>query len=232
LGHLVASSLVQLGGWRVFAAARSWQSGHEAAATRLSALAAAARGGGASGSAVELVTLDVASATSRAAAVDAIAASGCKLSAVLNNAAIYPDEWDAATFESCLDTNTRGPVALTAALIERGLLEKGAHVVNVSSGLGKLDGLSARYRQLVTECSAVSQLDRLPFLADDTQRSLYAAPYRVSKAAINRATQLFAAQYEGQFRFSSVDPGWCRTDMGGASAPRSADAGATSLLLQ
>ena len=59
------------------------------------------------------------------------------------------------------------------------------------------------------------------------------APYRVSKAAVNALTKNLAAETGDGARGVLVDavcPGHCRTDMGGADAPRSAEQGADTVL--
>ncbi|MET0802013.1 MAG: SDR family NAD(P)-dependent oxidoreductase, partial [Actinomycetota bacterium] len=56
------------------------------------------------------------------------------------------------------------------------------------------------------------------------------AAYRVSKAALNAITRTLAADLQGSgVLVNSVCPGWVRTDMGGASAPRSIEQGAASV---
>lgn len=58
------------------------------------------------------------------------------------------------------------------------------------------------------------------------------APYRVSKAAVNALVKNLAAETGEGKRGVLVDvmcPGHCRTDMGGADAPRSAEEGADTI---
>ncbi|HAM23184.1 MAG TPA: short-chain dehydrogenase, partial [Actinobacteria bacterium] len=55
--------------------------------------------------------------------------------------------------------------------------------------------------------------------------------YRMSKAALNALTRLTAKELEGSpIKVNSVCPGWCRTDMGGKDAARSADEGARGIV--
>lgn len=55
--------------------------------------------------------------------------------------------------------------------------------------------------------------------------------YRMSKAALNALTRLTARELEGSpIKVNSVCPGWCRTEMGGMKATRSADDGAKGIV--
>jgi NAD(P)-dependent dehydrogenase (short-subunit alcohol dehydrogenase family) len=51
--------------------------------------------------------------------------------------------------------------------------------------------------------------------------------YRVSKTALNALTRTLAAELKGSgILVNSMCPGWVRTDMGGAGAPRTVEQGA------
>jgi len=57
------------------------------------------------------------------------------------------------------------------------------------------------------------------------------APYRISKAAVNALTKNLAAEVTSRGVFAdAMCPGHCRTDMGGANAPRSAEEGADTIV--
>ncbi|MCA9545439.1 MAG: SDR family oxidoreductase, partial [Myxococcales bacterium] len=52
----------------------------------------------------------------------------------------------------------------------------------------------------------------------------------VSKAMLNAATRALARELGPAARVNAVCPGWVRTDMGGAAAPRDLAEGAASIL--
>ena len=153
---------------------------------------------------------------------------------LVNNAGVYLDSWDAAAFEESFEVNVIGPVRLAQALMQADAFEKEneACVLNVSSGYGKLSEVSEGYRRRLGACETVDEVLSLPFDASDAaMATAFVAPYKVSKAALNRATRLMAEQWEPRgVRVAAVCPGWCRTRMGGAEATRSAEQGARSIL--
>ncbi|HEY7479888.1 MAG TPA: SDR family oxidoreductase [Gemmatimonadales bacterium] len=127
---------------------------------------------------------------------------------LVNNAAVLLGEDDGVLsapiedFRQSMETNVWGPLLLSQALLPGMLRRRYGRVVNVSSGAGQLAGMSD-----------------------------YAPPYSVSKTALNALTRLLA--HAGRNRnvlVNAVDPGWVRTDMGGASAPRSVEQGADTIV--
>lgn len=86
-------------------------------------------------------------------------------------AQIYLDEWTEEAFGSTLRTNTWGALDLAVAL--RAALPEGVnHVVNVSSGYGKLEYCSPPYREAISSASTVAELKAaVNFDADDARMS-------------------------------------------------------------
>lgn len=74
-------------------------------------------------------------------------------------------------------------------------------IVNVSSGMGQLDGMGGG-----------------------------SAAYRVSKAALDAMTIVAAHEAKGDVKVNAVCPGWVRTDMGGKSAPLAVEEGAAGIV--
>ena len=152
---------------------------------------------------VSLLVMDVSDSKNIANAASQFAAIG-KLDVLINNAGIYPDEGisiltiSRERMVSTLQTNTFGPLEVTQAFLPYLRKAAPARVINVSSGYGQLEGLSANVPS-----------------------------YCLSKFALNGVTIMLAqALKEHQIVVNSMCPGWVRTEMGGSSAPRSVEEGA------
>jgi len=126
------------------------------------------------------------------------------LDVLINNAGIYPDEGISVVTISreqmvgTFQTNTFGALEMTQAFLPFLRKSPAARVINLSSGYGQLDGLSANVPS-----------------------------YCLSKLALNGLTIMLAqALMEHRIAVNSMCPGWVRTDMGGSGAPRSVEEGA------
>jgi NAD(P)-dependent dehydrogenase (short-subunit alcohol dehydrogenase family) len=130
------------------------------------------------------------------------------LDVLINNAGIYPDQnvnvltISREQLDRAMQTNMFGAIRMVQAALP--LLEKSndARVINVSSGMGALDGLTTT-----------------------------APSYCLSKLALNGATIMLAQSLSAKsIIVNSMCPGWVRTDMGGTSAPRSPEQGADTAI--
>lgn len=130
------------------------------------------------------------------------------LDVLVNNAGVLVSgerygELAAHTFADTFATNTIGPLLLTQALTPPLARGAAARVINLSSDLGSLA---------------------------DT-KALHSPSYAVSKAALNMVTRLTAAELGARgIIVVSMNPGWVRTDMGGAHAPLEAQAAVAAML--
>lgn len=196
IGFAICKGLLAAG-FEVILAARSHDRGKEAAEQLQLA-----------GSQVRVVELDVTNDDSIRRAVEHLSQEIDHLDVLVNNAGIYPDEGvniltiSRDLLSLTMNTNTFGPIRVTQAFLP--LLEKvpTARIINVSSGYGELNGLSADVPS-----------------------------YCLSKLALNGATIMLADALRPKgIAIYAMCPGWVRTDMGGSEASRSPEQGADTAI--
>jgi NAD(P)-dependent dehydrogenase (short-subunit alcohol dehydrogenase family) len=156
---------------------------------------------------VAFLEIDISNPHSIRRAADTFSSQSDRLDALINNAGILlDDDKDILTitpeiFETTLRTNTLGTLLVSQAFVRFLKISDSPRIVNVSSGGGQLaDGADG-----------------------------WAPAYCISKTAVNGVTSQLAAALPG-FAVNSVCPGWVRTDMGGANAPRSVAEGASGIV--
>ncbi|GAA3434848.1 SDR family NAD(P)-dependent oxidoreductase [Kutzneria kofuensis] len=160
------------------------------------------------------VQLDVTDDASVTAAAETVAAAG-GLDVLVNNAGIQAEmnaeglpagaaDLTADMMQTTLDTNVVGAVRVLHAFLP--LLQRSSApvVVNVSSGLASLSGLS----------SPEFRAYHYPGVA-----------YPTSKAALNMITIQFAKAFPG-IRVNSVEPGFTKTDLNHNTGTQSVEEGA------
>ena len=157
---------------------------------------------------VDFQKLDVTSPEDIESVCRFIAGRYGRLDLLVNNAGILPDQGDRAASLSeqklldVFEINAVGALLVSQKMIP--LLAKSGKgkIINVSSGLGSLIDMGGGY-----------------------------PAYRISKAALNAITRILSSELSGlDISVNSVCPGWVRTDMGGASAPRSVEKGASEIV--
>jgi NAD(P)-dependent dehydrogenase (short-subunit alcohol dehydrogenase family) len=155
---------------------------------------------------VESLLRDVTQPESAAAAAARIEEGSGRLDVLVNNAGVLmdrqqpPSQTPPNVLRATLETNLFGVLHVTRALLPLLQQSPAGRVINMSSGGGQL-------------C--------------DMAGSIWAPAYQISKTALNALTCLLAGELKSfGIPVNSVCPGWCRTDMGGMEAPRSAADGA------
>jgi NAD(P)-dependent dehydrogenase (short-subunit alcohol dehydrogenase family) len=131
-----------------------------------------------------------------------------KLDVLINNAAIIAEnDQDVLTVRPevvarTIETNALGTLRVSQEFAPHLLKSSAGRIVNVSSGAGQLSDMGT-----------------------------WSPAYSASKTTLNAITCLFAAALkEKGIAVNSVCPGWCRTEMGGATAPRSVEEGAAGIV--
>lgn len=157
------------------------------------------------------------------------------LDALENNAGIAMDGFDAEVARRTLETNFFGVVRVTDRLLP--LMRAGGRVVMVSSGLGGTSGLPASLRDRLhaadlgrAELEAMMRgfVEAVAAGTHD-EKGWPSSAYSVSKMGLNALTALYArelAEDPRRILVNAACPGWVRTRMGGAGAPRSVEEGA------
>jgi NAD(P)-dependent dehydrogenase (short-subunit alcohol dehydrogenase family) len=159
------------------------------------------------GASATFIPLDVSDSTSVADAMQQVGSVVDRLDVLVNNAGIIVDG-DSAVLTVTIDlvretfeTNTLGPLRVAQAFVPLLAKSPAPRIINVSSGGGQLtDGADG-----------------------------WAPAYCISKTALNGVTSQLAAALP-KFAVNAVCPGWVRTDMGGAGAPRSVEEGADTIV--
>jgi NAD(P)-dependent dehydrogenase (short-subunit alcohol dehydrogenase family) len=151
-------------------------------------------------SGVEPVAIDVSDASSIVAAATTLLPDGVDV--VVNNAAIRPRRrLNERDVDEAWQVNALGPWRVARALLGPMRERRWGRIVNVSTELA-------------------SRSDRPP-----------ADIYAVTKMAMNAMTRALAEDLAGSgVLVNACSPGWCRTEMGGEGAPRSATQGAESIV--
>jgi len=158
-----------------------------------------------------------------------------RLAALVNNAGMMTDKWEKDNFERHMEVNARAPIRL-ATLLRDQLAQDGGQVVSVSSGLGSLKFTPKSYLPTLADGEDLDKVLHLPFMEKpgDTEKEGTEPPgmlsYKLSKAALNRATRLLSQDEAwAKVPINVVCPGWVRTDMGTDKASRTPTEGVASI---
>jgi NAD(P)-dependent dehydrogenase (short-subunit alcohol dehydrogenase family) len=181
--------------------------------------------------------LDVTDDPSALSLVERLSARGEVLDVIVNNAGMSMKGFDARVAKETTDANYAGAERVTEVLLP--LLRDGGAIVMVSSGMGELSAFAPALRERFLEPS----LDRpgLRALVNEFVQAVAdghheadgwpSSGYRVSKAAMNALTRIFARELAPRrVLVNAVCPGWVKTDMGGPHASRSVEDGSRGIV--
>jgi NAD(P)-dependent dehydrogenase (short-subunit alcohol dehydrogenase family) len=154
---------------------------------------------------------------------------------LVNNAAVYIDGFDVDVARRTLAVNFYGALDVTDRLLPR--LKAGGRIVMVSSGMGELShaGPALRARLDSPTLDRQGLLELIESFVQDVAAGVHTKngwpsnAYSVSKLGLNALTRVLSRELATDPRsilINAACPGWVRTRMGGASAPRSVERGA------
>jgi NAD(P)-dependent dehydrogenase (short-subunit alcohol dehydrogenase family) len=143
---------------------------------------------------------------------------------VINNAAVCPTGWNAATIRECWRINVLGPLVLTRALLPGMLRRRRGHILHVSSGDGELVYLHTSFEAALRNAASERAVLRVLARAAPPRNAFGHAPahgltpaYAASKAALNALTRIGASQLPKADKcgvcISAVCPGDVNTRM-------------------
>jgi NAD(P)-dependent dehydrogenase (short-subunit alcohol dehydrogenase family) len=199
--------------------------------------ATAARELAAAGLTVEARRLDVASAGDAEALAKRLGEEGVELDAVVLNAGIALDGFNAEVARRTLEVNFFGAARVADALAPH--VVDGGTLVLVSSGMGELSGFGAGIRDELLDpaLSREALAGLMRGFVSEVEQGTHAgsgwpsSAYSVSKAGLNALARVLARDLAARrIRVNAVCPGWVRTGMGGRHAPRSVAEGAASIV--
>ena len=157
---------------------------------------------------VTFYELDVSSAESIDTFYNRVAEEFGRIDVLVNNAAIIPDarssglSLEIQELQVSLETNVYGIILLSQKIITLMIKNNYGRIINMSSGMGQFADMGSGY-----------------------------LAYRISKTGVNTVTKVLANETDSHnIQINSVDPGWVKTEMGGAGASLSVEEGADTIV--
>jgi NAD(P)-dependent dehydrogenase (short-subunit alcohol dehydrogenase family) len=159
-----------------------------------------------------------------------------RLSALINNAGIAMEGFNAHVAEYTVAVNFLGPLHVTERLLP--LVEEHGRIVMVSSALAELKDYPPAFQRRFNPPPPKEQLQTLlRSFIEDVRAGVYerkgwpGSAYRVSKLGLNALTRVLAEELKPRnLLVNAVCPSWVRTQMGGPHAARSVERGADVLV--
>ena len=165
--------------------------------------------------------LDITNKDSILAIINWIKSKFNKIDILFNNAGIYN-----CPREDVINTNVFGTFNVTEMFLQNDIINNNGKIISVGSSMGSFSS-SGNHRNDFKNASTVSDLRNLAHRY--LKENWGGGSYSISKLLIHLFAKVLAETQEIRTRnigVYSMDPGWCRTDMGGSGAPLPPEHGA------
>ena len=144
-----------------------------------------------------------------------------KIDILFNNAGVYN-----CPREDVIKTNVFGTFDITEMFLQNNIINNNGKIISVGSGMGSFSS-SGNHRNEFKNANTVNDLRNLAnrYLKENWGGGAYS----ISKLLIHLFAKVLAETQEIRTKnigVYSMDPGWCRTDMGGSGAPLPPEHGA------
>jgi NAD(P)-dependent dehydrogenase (short-subunit alcohol dehydrogenase family) len=166
--------------------------------------------------------LDISNPKSREELAKWIKATFGKIDYLCNNAGVYTNPK-----KELIDINVFGTLNLTEELLKQDLINNNGKIISTGSELGSHYSVVGKNSDDYKNAKTVNDLYDLTnkYLKNEINGS----PYAVSKLTIHVYMKILGSRkdiVDKNISTYSMDPGWCRSDMGGSGAPYSVEHGA------
>ena len=166
--------------------------------------------------------LDISNPKSREELAKWIKTTFGKIDYLCNNAGVYTNPK-----KELIDINVFGTLNLTEELLKQDLINNNGKIISTGSDMGNSYSVVGKNSNVYKNVKTVNDLYDLTnkYLNNEISGS----PYSVSKLTIHVYMKILGSRkdiVDKNISTYSMDPGWCRSDMGGSGAPYSVEHGA------
>ena len=145
-----------------------------------------------------------------------------KIDYLCNNAGVYTNPK-----KELIEINVFGTLNLTEELLKEDLINKNGKIISTGSDMG--NSYSTVGKHANDYKNAKSYDDLINLTNKYLKNEISGSPYSVSKLTIHVYMKILGSRkdiVDKNISTYSMDPGWCRSDMGGSGAPYSVEHGA------
>ena len=145
-----------------------------------------------------------------------------KIDYLCNNAGVYD-----VPKKEVININVFGTINLTEELLKEDLINQNGKIISTGSSMGASYSVVGKNADDYKNAKTISDLVNLT--NDYLNNNINGSPYSVSKLTIHVYMKILGNRKDiikKNIGVYSMDPGWCRTDMGGFGAPYSIEHGA------